>query len=390
MKTPQDTRERARTWLTRNLTDILTTGTPAGLTIGLNPPTGQALAGQWRAARQWALDWRQTQPALPEGARLDWATRKIGPTLQELPNRLTLTPRAAATWAGGGQLDRYTAATTRWQQLTAAFPRTADASVLRAVVAWEQVDVDLLITTATHLAAHPPPGGQLTPRQVPVPGLHGKWLDQASRRALVTHLAGLPALELRGRPAQVRVTYLDPDHAAAGGRRWDILTAGDTFTPAHPVDRILVVENRDTAFYFPPRIPGGLLVLGDGDRAHHVLHTALSALGRVPVIYWGDIDTAGLRIVARLRRHGHPVRTVLMDTDTYHQYAPFGTDHDPHGRPITTGDPTPPPELTPAEAALHRHLNDPTHDGPRRIEQERIPLNHALAKITLILNRDGR
>jgi hypothetical protein len=66
-----------------------------------------------------------------------------------------------------------------------------------------------------------------------------------------------------------------------------------------------------------------------------------------------------------------------MDIATYTTYAPFGTSKDERGRPIPPGDPTPPAELDDAEAALYRLVTDPAWPGPRRIEQERIPLDDA-------------
>ncbi len=51
----------------------------------------------------------------------------------------------------------------------------------------------------------------LTPRQVPIPGLHAKWLN--AHHSTVAELAGMPGLALLPRhPARVHFTYLDLDH----------------------------------------------------------------------------------------------------------------------------------------------------------------------------------
>lgn len=382
MKTVEDTRRRVRTWLDRNLTHGVAADSDSGLPVGLEPPTGKALQEQWAEAREWALGWRDAETRLPDGASLEWSPRMLGAARHELPSLLRITSLdAAASWVGGTYPAMLTTARARWALLHRAFPQSANTSILRAVMGWDQIDVELLIRAAQWFGAHPLADNTWTPRQVPVPGLHAKWLDVAGRRGLIEQLAGIPALRFRARPTQVRVTYLDPGHAADGERRWDILTAGDTYSPPYPPAVVVVVENRDTAFYFPPEVPGGVLVLGNGDAAVHLLTTARSLMDAPRLIYWGDIDAQGLRIVARLRAAGHLVVTILMDEHTYDTYAMYGTQTDQHGKTVGLGDPNPPTELTPAEAGLYARLTDPAWDGYRRIEQERIPLDVAVAAV---------
>lgn len=383
MKGVEDTRTRARTWLDRNLTARVAAGDASGLTVGLDAPSGQALRDQWPMARECALGWRAIAAKLPEGVTLEWGTRLLGAARQELPARLILSSvDAAATWAGGVYPARLSIAHDRWQALTAVFPDTATESVLRTVMDWDRVDLDLLVTTAHWFAVNPVPDGTWTPRQVPVPGLHAKWLDATGRRALIERLTGLDRVHLRARPTQARVTYLDPDHVASGGRRWDIITSGDTLSVPYPPVTVIIVENRDTAFYFPPQIPGGVVVLGNGDAATNLVATARPLMAGARVIYWGDIDADGLRIVSRLRERSHHVETILMDLPTYETYAAYGTPTDQHGKLIKPGDPSTPPSLTPAEAALYERLTDPAWTGYRRIEQERVPLEAAVAAAT--------
>ncbi|MFX0539767.1 Wadjet anti-phage system protein JetD domain-containing protein [Ornithinimicrobium sp. Y1847] len=383
MKTVDDTKGRVRTWLDRNLVTTVADGDESGLTVGLDAPTGQALQDEWADVHGWARGWRNTAAALPDGVRVDWVVRKLGPTRQELPHRLVLdTVDGAAGWVGGhhpGTLDR---ARTRWADLTEAFPDTADVKVLRVVMGWDQVDVDLLLSAAQWFADNRVVDDTWTPRQVPVPGLHAKWLDATGRRTLIEQLAGIPTVRLRARPVQARVTYLDPAHAATGRRRWDLITAGDTYQVPYDVKVVVVVENRDTAFYFPPEVPGGVLVLGNGDAAVSLLETALPSLGSPPLIYWGDIDAEGLRIVARLRTRGHVVDTILMDLPTYDRFKEFGTSVDQHGKTLRAGDPTPPDGLTTGEADLYNLLTSTDLESHRRVEQERIPLDHAVTAIT--------
>ncbi|MHB1431884.1 MAG: DUF3322 domain-containing protein [Streptosporangiaceae bacterium] len=55
------------------------------------------------------------------------------------------------------------------------------------------------------------------PRQVPVEGLHTKWMN--TRHALIRDLAGVVGLNLAPpHPARLHFTYLDPEHRRAGHR----------------------------------------------------------------------------------------------------------------------------------------------------------------------------
>jgi hypothetical protein len=382
MRTAEYTRDRARTWLDRHLTDHVARGDTSGITIGLNTPSGQALRERWPDALQWALNWRRKEPTLLDGVTLDWETRLLGSSRQELPTRLVLSNiDATATWVGDGYPERLAMARERWATLNAEFPTTATDGILRAVVDWSHVDLTLLVSTARWFAANPVADHTWTPRQVPVPGLHAKWLDAAGRRTLIAQLIDVPEIRLRTRPLQARITYLDPAHAAAGCRRWDIVTTGDAMHMSYLPTTVIIVENRDTAFYFPPKIRGGIAVLGNGDAVVNLIATVEPLMTAARVIYWGDIDAEGLRIVSRLRSRGHQLATILMDVPTYDTYERYGTRLDQHGKVIPPGDPTPPPHLTSAEAALHERLTDPVWAGHRRIEQERIPLAVAIAAV---------
>lgn len=379
MKTAADARLRVKTWLDRNVTAKVVDGDMTGFVVGLDAPSGSGLRQQWDAARNWALGWRREEASLPDGVAVEWTVRLLGASRQEMPDRLVVaTVDAAASFVGGGYPAQLAHVRERWAALYEAFPLAADTGTLRAVHGTSQVDFDLLVSTARWFAENPVPDNAWTPRQVPVPGLHGKWLDAPGRRALIGRLTGLPEIRLLARPLQTRVTYLDPAHTLAGGRRWDIVTAGDVPALPYKPRTVLIVENRDTAFFFPPVVPHGVAVLGNGDAVVTLIVSVRPLVDASGLLYWGDIDAEGLRIVSRLRSPGHPVKTILMDIPTYEAYARFGTNMDQHGRPIAPGDPVPPPGLTDEETALYRVLTDPAWDGPRRVEQERIPLTAAV------------
>ena len=100
------------------------------------------------------------------------------------------------------------------------------------------------------------------------------------------------------------------------------------------------------------------------------------------MFYWGDLDTDGLEILARLRTTGLPVTSVLMDTSAFDRWAKYGTNVDKNGKALAGKDPDGiAVHLTPAEADLYHRLCGRSWRGPRRVEQERIPFTEALAAI---------
>ena len=134
----------------------------------------------------------------------------------------------------------------------------------------------------------------LTPRQVPIPGVHAKWLQ--AHRAAVLALTGLDDLGLlANHPARIHFTYLDPDHRADGRRLHDSATVGDTFTPAYQPEVVVISENKDTAIHFP-ELAGGLIVEGVGRGGRTV--ASFPWIREAPlVVYWGDMDRDGYEIL---------------------------------------------------------------------------------------------
>jgi len=139
---------------------------------------------------------------------------------------------------------------------------------------------------------------------------------------------------------------------------------------------VVISENKDTALHFP-ELPGGISVEGAGRGGE----TAASFpwLRDCPhLFYWGDMDAAGFEILNGFRDARLQVTSILMDAPTYDVYQRFGTATDAHGDPLPVPPRRPLPHLTAAERELYDRLTDPHWVGYRRIEQECIPLNHAL------------
>jgi hypothetical protein len=263
------------------------------------------------------------------------------------------------------------------KQLAASFPQVADlGKILRAVDGYSDTDFDLLCSSAEWFMHNTASG--LTPRQVPIEGLHAKWLD--SHQALLQTLTGTDDLALSRHPQRLHFTYLDSEYRAAGGRTHDSATVGDPMAPPYCPETVIISENKDTAIHFPSlRKATSVEGAGFGGAG------ACASFGWITscqhLIYWGDMDASGFEIVDLFRRSGVPVSTILMDLDAYQTYERFGSATDSRGNPLTVSVRKNLRCLTGPERALYEQLTDPDWARVRRVEQERIPLVVALAAV---------
>ncbi|PZU47022.1 MAG: hypothetical protein DI566_06850 [Microbacterium sp.] len=260
----------------------------------------------------------------------------------------------------------------------ARFPhrRAVLAKTVAAVADWSLLDVELLAQAASWFGENP--DSRLSPRQVPLAGFHTKWLE--SRRSVVARLAGLDDLGLLpAHPSRIHFTYLDPRHLQAGGRRHESATVGDTFTPAYPTELVIICENKDTAIHFP-ELAGAIAVEGAGSGA--TAFASFSWLRDAPlVVYWGDMDVDGLRILSQFRTAGIAARSLFMDVPAYERWEEYGTNTDKRGDSISADERPAPENLEEHERALYELLNNPVTTRYRRVEQERIPLQTARAAV---------
>ena len=370
------TRRLARTWpaALAAQTAAAVDGWPHAFPLG--QPTRAELAGQFADVVRTATELRAW--ADQHHLEITVRARRVHGTEQELPTHLTVPDiDTAAELAAGDWPECLARGRRRAAVLAAQFPSLANpAQTLATVEGLSDIDFDLACRAGRWFAMHDPAG--LTPRQVPVEGLHAKWLN--TRQVLVKDLAGIDDLQLAApHPARLHFTYLDPEHRRAGYRLHDSASVGDVPTLAYRPQIVVISENKDTALYFP-ELPGAVSVEGVGKGGATAAKFAW--LVNAPlVVYWGDMDADGLEILDGFRAAGVPARSILMDVDAYEEWQRFGTDLDPKGRPLTSRDRLPVPHLTAGERALYERLIAPVLRGPRRIEQERIPLHVALGHV---------
>lgn len=260
--------------------------------------------------REWAQQY---------GVTLTWDERRVAGTPQRIPTHATVTSiEAAAATAGGDWLALLARARSRARALTDRYPHAATPQTLAAVTRLTDLDFDLLCRAADWFTIRS--GVGLTPRQVPVEGLHAKWLN--SRHQLVARLAGRDSLELLPpHPARIHFTYLDPGHRTRGLRVHDSATVADTVAPAYRPDIVLISENKDTAIHFPT-VPGAVSIEGVG-RGGGTLATFDWVRDADCLLYWGDMDADGLEILDGFRAAGLPVRSLFMDPDSYTRWCPL-------------------------------------------------------------------
>lgn len=351
----------------------------------LGEPRQGELQARFADYQQAVRTWRSW--ADEHGVTLVDASRDVYGTTQRLPTHLVVPDvDTAAYLAGPDQLAQLERGRARAARLRGQFPNVTDiAPIVRAVDTYHDVDFELLCTTATWFATHSAVG--LTPRQVPIPGLHAKWLNTGNH--LVAALAGLPDLGLAARhPPRLHFTYLDPDHRASGARHHDSVTVGDRMVPAYSPTVAVISENKDTALHFLP-MPGGISVEGAGCGGGTA--AAIDWLRACPqLFYWGDMDAAGFTILNGFRAVGLPVISVLMDLRTFERFECFGTSIDAKGRLIPPGNRRPLPYLNSDERWLYEQLTDPDWVRHRRVEQEKIPLTVAHEAVRTSLRQRPR
>lgn len=176
---------------------------------------------------------------------------------------------------------------------TAAHEREGHSIVYLAVeaVGYSETEFDLLCSASTWFRRNS--GLGLTPRQVPIEGLHAK-------------------------------------------------RSGSTRTGR-------------SSIHFPP-VPKAVAVEGVGFGGAPAIASFDWLTAAPHLIHWGDLDPAGFEIVDRFRQAGLPVRTILMDLPTYEEYERFGTSTDARRIALGTPVRQDLPRLTDSERAVYDKL----------------------------------
>jgi Uncharacterized protein conserved in bacteria C-term(DUF2220)/Uncharacterized protein conserved in bacteria N-term (DUF3322) len=372
-------------------------GDPPVFSVSLRPgvSTGKAVQqlgyADWHA---WHMRWREFNDQLPTGAELVRKTVTIRGVAGDFPALLSTDLDGAVALIADTLPEPSTVDIDRARALASAI-QTVSAiltpATLRAVYRLPAIDVDVLIKAVTWLRRQPD-ASTWTLRQLPIPGMHTKWLD--THGALLRDVAGRDVRdEVRPRLTVIHLTYVDPQYAESGRRRHDAWTTGDVHDIAYQPRLVLVVENRDSRLWFPP-ISDTIVVEGGGKAAAALLANVPWIRAADHVVYWGDIDADGYAILDQFRATlaepvpggapAKPVTSILMDATDLHHYSQHGVNHDKAGRPIKSSSVCL-SHLTEAETIAYNTVATAGPTTFRRIEQEAIPLTHAITRLLLIL-----
>ena len=172
-------------------------------------------------------------------------------------------------------------------------------------------------------------------------------------------------------PELVRLRLLDPEIPLLGSAR-DITVTADAFSTLRlPVHTVIVTENLVNFLALPDR-PRTLALFGAGYGFSALQEAAW--LRDCEVLYWGDLDTHGFRILDQLRAAHPHVASVLMDQSTLlaHRGA-WGTETALVRAALT--------RLTPEESLLYTALANGDFGPAVRLEQELISWDWACQRL---------
>ncbi|WP_165044995.1 Wadjet anti-phage system protein JetD domain-containing protein [Adlercreutzia sp. ZJ138] len=350
--------------------------------VSLHPPTEQRVLADIKKARAWATAWRE----MPHQDTIEWSLRRwpsVGS--QQVPEKVLLVGvEVIANFAGRARewrrlANRMDNLAQRWRESWQTLsPSDVDvilAGLSRAVPSIRQLsddDWDMLLSVLDWLFTHP--GETRYARQLPVRGIDTKWVE-GHRQAVTRLYCAFSGRETTGlllkAPSQVRVRFLD-DSLVPGGMRDLSATPDELARYTGRPKAAIICENLISLMTLPP-LPGIVALHGGGYSVGDL--GAIPWLSRMPVLYWGDIDSHGFTIL-NIWRHCHThTHSIMMDRETLEQH-----------RNLCVEEPDPAPNcpantdmLTDEERATLSLLSEQgTH---LRLEQERIEWNYALQRI---------
>ncbi len=277
-------------------------------------------------------------------------------------------------------VERYVHIASRWPWLINGTELSSNFDVLAN---YSDEDYGRLLSLLKWLERNPDSGLYL--RQLPLESIDTKWVER--RKGLVTDLMreirSLPpetnffgACGLQKPPPRLRLRLLCPDLRARFGGLEDIEApleqiAQMALAPA----RVLVVENLETGLAMPS-FPGVVCFMKLGNAA--TLLGSIPWVAKATLHYWGDIDTHGFAILARVRQQFPTIETLLMDEITMDVHRDLCVDEP---TPMLTAETA---YLRESEKALYQKLCAGHKGKYLRLEQERIFWPYAMKALATL------
>jgi hypothetical protein len=345
------------------------------LSAGIRGPRAADLATSFGDAQAWVQAWERVDANLVRVEHKRVGGRLIG--ANSIPFRAWIDgyPQLWKLLGAEKEVAAFGAAMDRAKEVAPALTDWVIAHPVRVLAL--AADWDKIVATVAWIGDHPSAGTYI--RQIDVPGVDTKFIER--HRAILTDLldlqlppdridATVPRADFaaryrfRTKPSYVRFRYLAPGGTVrpAGGFTEYTVRACELAANPPQAATVYVVENETTYLAFPPAADA-IVILGGG-YAVSVLD-GLRWLAERELVYWGDIDTHGFAILARLRRRFPHTRSMLMDRATLlaHQ-TQWVTEPVPATPELD--------HLTPDEAALCRDLLTGQLGPSVRLEQERV------------------
>lgn len=362
-------------------------GAPRGAQFDQNITAVQLWAASWDAARSQGLPGTiDTEPR--RARRLGTHELPTSWTLNDPLEALELSPQIARAFTTARE--RFTAAV-EMPEVVWGSVEAIPLAIAKTIGKLSEAEWLNAATTVAHIADGP--GDALILRQLAVPGVHTKWIE--ANAALVGAMLGAAGpgdpqarlenhIGLLAEQSPIHV-YLACTHlrtAAAGMDRFAASVSTLNASSLAP-ESILIVENRKLGDTLDLLAPGVAVLYGLGYGVTALADLRWTATAKT-LMYWGDIDRAGLAILASLRRGGMNVHSVLMDEQTWDRYP--NQQHD-SARDQGLSDTDVPEGLHDSERRIFERLNEEHRyrGKDRQLEQEHIPIADVITALRVFV-----
>lgn len=393
MRDPEHVMDQVRIRYRKNWRTWLLDEADTQFSFPLAAPSAQVIARESDTVDQWVRAWRAWSLAQP-AAKLRTITRRTAVGTQEVFTHLDLPTVNDLVVLDQDLADHWRRANVRWSRIRA-LPRAVVEARLRPslpqIVDLNDADFEILLEAAKWFTENPRSG--LTIRQVPVPGMHTKWLARNRQLVLAClNLTGQPhdktdkhdteleqndldPLGLKALPVHVDVILTDPDDRALMGglRHLNAPLPEIAGLPINP-DTVVIVENKESAYLVPDR-PRTVIVHSLGN--HLNVLDEIGWLHRARQLYWGDLDRAGFTLLSRARARLPHLASTLMDPVTLEKHRTLAVEDE-------TRTDRPDPNLTDIETAALAALS-PEDGKYLRLEQERLPSTFVLDRLNHVM-----
>jgi hypothetical protein len=354
------------------------------LTLSLKVPSGKQALNDMAHFQAYVQAWEHC--ALP--AKIMWEARQyreFNIAEQKLPTHLTLSSKEELLeWLG----EKAIAQNQHWHDLMQPlldYDKNLYPALVYQLGKLEKLsiqDTQLLAKALPQLQADMGQGCYL--RALPLQGVDTKFIETHS--ILLTTLLNVlhhDAIQqgdllawLNCRPIPKNWLWLRPlcpqTQAALGGLSLLQLTVETLRAQPLPAKHILIIENTATG-YALPHLANTIAVFGGGA---NLAWMQAAWLADKDLIYWGDLDTWGLKYLSDARAQQAHVQAIMMDKTTLLAHQSLMVKEE---KPCETL----PPNLNMEEQQLFVDLRNAVYENSR-LEQERIAADYVLAKLQTI------